>query len=393
MRVLIIHPHIFAGGAEKVLLNLACYLEELNCDVDIATLTLDLSKLPSYLHKLHYMLPEAQPTFPDKCSLTATIKSTYKETQLLTNQITECADDYDLLNPHNFPAYWAAGLTSSGRPVVWHCNEVLGPYGRTKDLYDRSLVFRLAVEWARKIDKFIVNRSIDRIVTCSNFNKCLIEEMYGRKPEVVNTCVDYRFFSTEVKNTKSKLGESDAILLLHVGSLIQRKNQLVSIRALKILKRKIGSVKLAVVGDGPWKPILKEAVMNLHLDEDVYFFGEVSEEDLRCLYHACDINLFPAQGQTWGLVPFEALAAGKPSVISKHCGAAEVFSKRKLGMVVAPEARELAEATYFLLRNPHIAEEFVKQGRSFVSENLTYRKYAEKILTIFKNSVELKLGR
>jgi len=390
LNILIVHPHIFAGGAEKVLLNLAYHLEKRNCKVDIATLTLDLSKLPSHLHRLHYIKPRNRESFPDKCSFTATLKSIYKETKLLSYQIKESVDNYDILNPHNFPAYWSAGLKNDGKPVVWHCNEVLGPYGQTKDLHDRSVIFRLTLRWAKKIDTLIVKRKIDKIVTCSHFNKRLIEERYGRKPEVVNTCVDYRFFSREVRNAKSRLGLDDVPLLLHVGALIQRKNQLVSLQALKLLKRKIDSIKLAVVGKGPWKHTLQKAAVNLHLERDVYFFGEVSEEDLRCLYHACDVNLYPVKDQTWGLVPFEALAAGKPSVVSQHCGAADIFSRKKLGVVVKPKAEELAEAAYFLLKNPSVTEEMVERGRRFVSENLTYRSYVEKILEIFKRALDSK---
>lgn len=387
MRVLIIHPHIFAGGAEKVLLNLAHHLEKRNCRVDIATLTLDLSKLPSHLHKLNFITPDQRPLIPHKSSLTTTIKSTFLENRLLIDQIKGRVDDYDLFNPHNFPAYWAAALNRNCRPAVWHCNEVLGPYDQTKDLHDRSAAFRLALEGAKKFDRLIVRRSMDRIVTCSNDNRRLIEERYGRSAEVVNTCVDYRFFSEEAKDPKNELELGDTPLLLHVGSLIQRKNQLVSLQAAKLLKRRLGPVRLAIVGEGPWKPILKSAVSDLHLEGDVWFYGEVSEEELRYLYHACDVNLYPVQDQTWGLVPFEAQAAGKPSVVSKLCGAAEVFSKRELGPVVKPDAMELAKAAHYLLRNPEVVQEMVERGRRFIKENLTHEKYAEEIHGIFKNTL------
>jgi len=376
LRVLIIHPHIFAGGAEKVLLNMAYELEKRSCYVDIATLTLDLSKLPPHLHKLRFMTPECRPTLPDKGSLKATAKSTYLENLLLIDQIRGRVDDYDLFNPHNFPAYWAVGLTKGCRQVVWHCNEVLGPYNQTRDLYDQSRLFRIALEAVKRLDRLIVRRSVDRIVTCSNHNSGLIEERYGRRAEVVNTCVDYSFYRREVEDAKNRLELGDTPLLLHVGSLIQRKNQLVSLQATRLLKRRLGPVRLAIVGDGPWKPILKRAISDLHLEGEVVFFGEVSEEELRYLYQACDVNLYPVREQSWGLVPFEAQAAGSPSVVSRSCGAAEVFRERGLGPVVEPSARELAKAAIYLLRNPDDVHAMVERGRRFIRENLTHEKYA-----------------
>ncbi len=387
MNILIVHPHIFAGGAEKVLLNLAYQLEKHKCKVDIATLTSDLSKLPPHLHNLNFILPGEEICIPIMRDLKSTVESVGKETKLLIEQIRERMDRYDLLNPHNFPAYWATALAGCRKPIVWHCNEVLGPYGQTRDLYENSPVFRLTLDWVKKLDSLLVRRSVKKIITCSDLNRRLVEERYGIKPEVANTCVDYAFFSRKIKNAKSKLGIEGSPLLLHVGSLIQRKNQLASIQALKILKDKIDSAKLALVGEGPWKPILQKAVKQLKLESDVYFFGEVTEEKLRCLYYACDINLYPVRDQSWGLVPFEALAAQKPSITSPYCGAAETLSSRKLGIVVKPEPKRLAEAAYYLLKNPQIMEDIAKRGQNFLINNLTCEVYAEKILKIFQNSI------
>ncbi len=386
MRVLIVHPHIFAGGAEKVVVNLAHHLGKMGCHVDIATLTLDPSMVPDIPGGLSYLMPDCAAAHPDKSSLTAVARSMFIESKYLIDLIKGRVGDYDLFNPHNYPAYWAVGLTGGCEPVVWHCNEVLGPYDETRDLYDKSVVFRLALDVAKKFDEFVV-RGIEQIVTCSEYNGRLIRERYGRSAEVVNTCVDYRFFRENVEDMKDALGLGETPLLLHVGSLIKRKNQLVSLQVAKLLKRRLGSIKLAIVGEGPWSYNLKRAVSDLHLEEDVLFFGKVSEEDLRSLYHACDVNLFPVQEQTWGLVPFEALAAGKPSVVSMRCGAAEVFQRRKLGPVVEPVVGETAKAVYYLLKNPEDVSTMIENGRRYIREHLSYEKYAERILDIFKSTI------
>jgi glycosyltransferase involved in cell wall biosynthesis len=51
------------------------------------------------------------------------------------------------------------------------------------------------------------------------------------------------------------------------------------------------------------------------------FTERLSEEKLKLLYHICNVNLYPVENQTYSLVPFEALAAGKPSLISADSGA------------------------------------------------------------------------
>ena len=126
------------------------------------------------------------------------------------------------------------------------------------DLYDRSHLFRVALRSVRVVDKLMVDRNVASIFTCSELNRHLIKERYGRDAAVIHTGVDYEFFSDKVPDAKNRLELGDDFLLLQVGSLIQRKNHISSIQALKTLKRNLGYVKLAIVGEGPWKPILQE---------------------------------------------------------------------------------------------------------------------------------------
>jgi glycosyltransferase involved in cell wall biosynthesis len=140
-----------------------------------------------------------------------------------------------------------------------------------------------------------------------------------------------------------------------------------------------------LVGDGPWKPILQEETEKLGLAEDVVCMGRVSEDELRSLYHACDVNLFPVTDQTWGLVPFEALAAGKPSIVAEGCGAAEYIDREKIGFLIKPNVEDLVDAVLFALKHPELAEDMVKRGQRFVQENLTWDKYASEMCVVFRN--------
>jgi glycosyltransferase involved in cell wall biosynthesis len=197
--------------------------------------------------------------------------------------------------------------------------------------------------------------------------------------------VDYDFFSAESPNAKARFELGDGPLLLQVGALIQRKNHILSIRALKTLKQHLGSIKLAIVGEGPWKPILEEEARKLGLEKDVIFMGSISENELRILYHACDVNLFPVKDQTWGLVPFEALAAGKPSIVAEGCGATEVIGREKIGFLIKPSVEELAGAVLLALKHPELGEDMVKRGKQYVRENLTWEKYARDVYNVFRH--------
>jgi glycosyltransferase involved in cell wall biosynthesis len=377
-------PHIFAGGAEKVVLHSAQQLETLGCEVGIASLSLDLTGLPQMFKDLHYILPKKRLMLPAIKGSRMAMESMARACYELSKLLNDHAKKYDLLNVFNFPSYWATYLAWTRKPVVWTCSEILGPYRQTKELYEKSASFRLALDFAVAVDKNIVKRGVDEIVTYSKVNSYLIKERYGCSAKVIPACVDFGFFSENVPDAKERLGFQDSIVLLHVGWLVPSKNHIVSIRALSILKQKIPNIKLVIVGTGSWMQSLKVEADNLGLSDDVVFMDACTQEELRLLYHACDFNLYPVRNQTFGLVPFEVLAAGKPSIVSDKCGAADVIGRENIGFLINPNADALAEKVLFALSHPRLVEDMVQRGQRFVRENLTWEKYARDMCVVFR---------
>ena len=102
MKVLIVTPHVFAGGAEKVVLHSAQQLESMGCDVAIASLSLDISGLPQMLKDLHYIQPKKNLlTSPIKGSKTV-MSSMVRESYALSRLLRKHAKDIDILNPFEF---------------------------------------------------------------------------------------------------------------------------------------------------------------------------------------------------------------------------------------------------------------------------------------------------
>ncbi len=384
MKILVITPHVFEGGAEKAILNLVYQLNSLGCDARIATLSLDLSKLGQQFANLKFILPNKQLAPPKMNSATSIISSMSKELLSFVSLLKQPTGQFDIICACNFPSYWATYMAGVSQPVIWLSSEVLAPYSQTKDVYDRSPFFRIALRAASIVDKRIVKTGFSEIVTCSTLNSGLIKERYRKASLVLLTGVDYDFFDAAVPYAKARLGLGDGPLLVQVGALLQKKNQILSIRALKCIKRQLKSTKLLLVGEGPWKSILQGEAKKLGLEDDVIFFGNISEEKLQLVYHACDVNLFPVKDQTWGLVPFEALAAGVPSVVAKGAGAADVMGREKIGFIINPTAKELADAVLFILRNPELTATMVKRGKIYVATNLTWEKYAQDMLGVFE---------
>jgi len=381
LRILLIHPHIFAGGAEKAVVHLAQNLNELGHESVVCTLSAKLEELPPKAEEVPYILPET-PMEPSALRrIKDAFQSVLKEVEGLRRLLKVHAESFDVLSPCNFPAYWATYTFKGRKPIVWLSSEPFGPYNASMDIYERSMIFRLAFKAAAFLDRRIVRRSMTEIVSCSAWNSRLVRQRYGLEANVVPTGVDFEFFSQSLRNPKGVLGLEDSFVLLHVGALVKRKNQLLSIRALSRLKKDIPNVKLILVGEGPWEEALKLEVLRLGLGDNVIFAGKVREEGLRLLYHACDLVLFPVQEQTHGLVPFEALSAGKLPLVSVESGAAELAGR--FFYLIKPTVDSIINGVLRVYRRPEEFKRLVDEGRDYVRRELDWRNYAVKIAQIY----------
>ena len=120
------------------------------------------------------------------------------------------------------------------------------------------------------------------------------------------------------------------------------------------------------------------------MNNDVIFTGCISEERLRALYHACDLNLFPVEEQTYGLVPFEALASGKLSLVSVESGAGILMDRLGICYPIRPDVESIVNAVFDVWKHPGRFEEAISRGRDYVKKTLRWEYYAEKVLEVYE---------
>jgi len=137
-------------------------------------------------------------------------------------------------------------------------------------------------------------------------------------------------------------------LLLFVGKLRYYKGLQYLLEAMKEI-----DARLLVAGAGPMEDEWKRIAGSPGVGGKVTFLGEVGDDDLPALYHACDFFVLPAseRSEAFGLVQVEAMMCGKP-VVSTELGTGTSFVNMhdKTGFVVPPrDARSLGEAARQLL--------------------------------------------
>ncbi len=97
-------------------------------------------------------------------------------------------------------------------------------------------------------------------------------------------------------------------------------------------------MSLVILGDGPERPALEEAIAKGRCVDRVYLVGFRSYDVLPDYYGLADGFVHISTTEQWGLVANEAAAAGIPLLLSKTCGAAKhLVLEGENGFCVNPE--------------------------------------------------------
>lgn len=114
----------------------------------------------------------------------------------------------------------------------------------------------------------------------------------------------------------------DAVCFCYAGKLEPKKRILDLLDALKIAMRQPVRLHLLVVGSGELMVEAKAKVAEHGLP--VTFAGFLNQTQIPSAYVASDCLVLPSDyGETWGLVVNEAMACGRPAIVSDRVGCAD----------------------------------------------------------------------
>jgi glycosyltransferase involved in cell wall biosynthesis len=129
------------------------------------------------------------------------------------------------------------------------------------------------------------------------------------------------------------------------------------------------ALEVVIAGDGPDRARLEELARARGLDGRARFAGRVSEAELGDLYARCLAVYYAPVDEDFGMVPFEAFLAEKPVLTTSDAGGPlEVVADRETGLVVAPDAAELARAAGWLREHRDEAAALGRAGRVVAGE-------------------------
>ena len=209
----------------------------------------------------------------------------------------------DIVHAHLFPSFYYAALISFFINAKFITTEHSLNNNRRKRymrgiekvIYSRfSLIISVSLEVKKNLDDWVLVGS-------------------NKKHVVQPNGIDLNYIRGALKHDlrlELAFHESD-VIIVSSSRLTKEKNLMVAIKAFKYLPKQF---KLILIGEGPEENLLKDAVVNLNLENQVILLGYRS--DVINLVKSADIFLLPSINEGFGISVLEAIAAHRRIVLS-----------------------------------------------------------------------------
>ncbi|MEV7193993.1 glycosyltransferase [Streptomyces sp. NPDC093510] len=267
-----------------------------------------------------------------------------------------------LVHAHSAKAGLAARLALRGsvptvfQPHAWSFEAVGGPTALLARLWERR-----AARWATRI---VCVSEAER----STGLRAGITGSYSVVPNGVDT----------VRFAPDDQHPAAVPLVVCVGRLCRQKGQDVLLRAWPAVAARVPEARLVLVGDGPDAGRLRERA-----GPRVAFAGAAA--DAAPWYRAADVVVLPSRWEGMALAPLEAMACGRPVVVTDVDGARESLppGHRPHALVPPEDPRALAEALITLLRDGELRDALGRRGRRHVLDHHDARRAAAAIDEVY----------
>ncbi|MCI0439499.1 MAG: glycosyltransferase [Chloroflexi bacterium] len=167
--------------------------------------------------------------------------------------------------------------------------------------------------------------------------------------------------------------------LLLVALLTRIKGVPYLLDALRMLGERRQDFTLDIVGDGASRAEYEALAREMGLSDIVRFHGLRSKAEVAEFMRSCDIFVLPSLFETFGVAAVEALASGKPLVVSDVGGLKEIVTK-EVGCLVPPgDAEALARVLDWMLdhHQDYDAEAIASYARARYSREVVGRMLHE----------------
>jgi glycosyltransferase involved in cell wall biosynthesis len=356
-----------AGGAERVVVSLACRLAQRGYDTPVCTLT---SRCDTHLAEelrdggvIRYDLGARR---------LSDSRAVFRYLRLLSRS------SIDVVHAHGQDAWILAALARrlTTVPLILTRHVLEEP----AETWRQSLRRRCALEAVRWADSLVAPSSATAERLAELVGIC------ASRIHVIPNGIDldqFHYPSASREEIRRALGcAAHERLLLLPAVLRQGKGHEVLLEALPAIRRSVPHVRVIFAGGGDREAELRERAEPY--GDSVIFLGHRS--DLPDLLAACDLVVLPSYSEALPVALIEAAAAARPAVATRVGGTAAIVEHGVTGLLVPPgNPGALAEAVVAVLSDQQRLHAFGQAARIAARHRFSLDGHADRTLELWSN--------
>jgi glycosyltransferase involved in cell wall biosynthesis len=242
-------------------------------------------------------------------------------------------------------------------------------------------------KWSLPLFDFVWRRA-DAIVAISQAAKdwlVMERRITPERVKVIHYGIEPNRLTKENYGPSRYWGLDGKFVIGSIGRLEPLKGFQTLIQAMPILLQEAPNTSLVIAGHDPWGygKVLDSLIEQLQLGRYVKLVG--FQSDIPSFFQTLDIFAFASTSEGFGQVVIEAMAAGKPVLVSKIPPLTEIVVHGESGLLVDPEnPKAFAKAIVWLLKNKGKTGRIARQGAKRVNEVFSAERMAQETTELYR---------
>lgn len=367
VRPLLLLSSLAAGGAERVVVSLACRLAQRGYDAAVCTLTSSQDT---------HLADELRQAGVTRYDLAARRLSDSRAVVRYLRLLSRSG--VDVVHAHGQDAWILASVARwlTRVPLIL-TRHVLDESAGT---WRQSVRRRCALEAVRRADALVAPSSATADTLAELAGIC------ASRIQVIPNGIDLERFhpgTTGREGVRRALGcAAHERVLLMPAVLRQGKGHEVVLDALPAIRRCLPHVKLVFAGAGDREADLRQRAEPY--GDRVVFLGH--RDDLPDLLAACDLVVLSSYSEALPVALIEAAAAGRPVVASRVGGTPDIVAHGVSGLLVPPgDPGALADAIVAVLSDQERLQAFGQAARMIARHKFSLDGHVDRTLELWSN--------
>lgn len=239
----------------------------------------------------------------------------------------------------------------------------------------------------RTVERFFCRWS-DRIICVSETlkkNLIRVYRMPSRKISFIPNGIDIELWLNAVEKPYAleKLKLSDEFKYIGIaGRRVDFKGYEYVVRAMPEIADFDPDVRLVLVGGNSDRQKLIDLAEELGIKDKVFFLGH-ADFDMREVYPAFNIVLFPPANKPFGVELLEAMMCKLPIVASDNSAVSEILEDGETAILAKPDSSDIARKIKQLMLDPALANYIAKRARDEIIDNYSMASMADKTVEVY----------